>query len=155
MTDARAEDHPKPNWKQRFRARLRDKPCRYDRSGKFALLHQFVLTYDGRAYREICEQCGAPKETDMFNVLAFLSRPSTKSVDMARALAPERGPVWHVTTGSLSALLATDRLYCTRVWFGRYCSGQGRRLEHVSDHEALVHCDRCDRVIADVEYQRA
>lgn len=89
----------------------------------------------------------------MLNILALFRRPNTKAVDMARALAPERGPVWHVATGSLGALLATDRLFCTRVWFGRHCAGQGRRLERVGDDEALVHCDRCDRVIADIEYQ--
>ncbi len=90
----------------------------------------------------------------MFNPFAILfSRPNP---GVGPALGAMRdGPVWHVTTGSLGALLATDRLDCTREWFGRYCSGQGRRLEHVADHEVLVHCDRCDRVIADIEFQRA
>lgn len=88
----------------------------------------------------------------MLNLLRAIVASKPKP-GLGAALGAMHGPVWHVTTGNLTTLLATDRLHCTRVWFGRFCSGQGRKLERVGDHEVLVRCDRCDRVIADVEYQ--
>jgi hypothetical protein len=87
----------------------------------------------------------------VLNPLAVLfSRPNPRAVGLIASLG---GPVWHVATNNLETLLATDLLHCTRIWFGRLCSGQGKRLERVGDHEVLVHCNRCDRVIADIEFE--